>query len=119
MFGSTARKLNWKTPASLEELQALLLTKKPIIVFKHSERCPISRMALKQFETAYTDAAAELIFIEVREQKALSNYLTEQWNIVHQSPQVLVQDGQGNHFSASHNNISANEVISFILKTND
>jgi bacillithiol system protein YtxJ len=119
MFGSTTRKLNWKTPASLEELQVLLLTKKPIIVFKHSERCPISRMALKQFETAYTDVVAELVFIEVREQKTLSNYLTEQWGIVHQSPQVLVQDSQGNHFSVSHDNISANEVISFIMQTND
>ncbi len=115
MFSSSSKTLNWSIPSSVEELDAMIIdSATPLLIFKHSERCPISRMALKQFENEFNLEDVRLAFIEVRENRELSNYIAEKWNIVHQSPQLLIQDTKGNNISFSHNGIDVSKIKSFL-----
>ena len=115
MFTSSSKTLNWSNPSSVEELDTLANdTSLPLLIFKHSERCPVSRMALKQFENEFNLEGVRLAFIEVRENRELSNHIAEKWNIDHQSPQALIQDTKGNHISFSHNGIDVDKIKSFL-----
>lgn len=114
MFGLNTRKLNWNQPSSISQLDEILGSGKPFVIFKHSERCSISRFAMKQFENEYESDVANLIYIEVREHRDLSNYVAEKFNITHQSPQVIVQNEKESVFSTSHDKISAHEIITFL-----
>lgn len=115
MFGKSSKSLNWVIPQTIAELDQLINDKsQALIIFKHSERCPVSRMALRQFEDEYDLENVRLAFIEVRENRELSNYIAEKWNVVHQSPQALVQNMDGNHSDMSHNNISVEKIKSFL-----
>lgn len=114
MFSPSSKKLHWFNPSSVEELDTLTNdTSSPLLVFKHSERCPVSRMALKQFENEFNLENVKLVFIEVRESRDLSNFIAEKWNIIHQSPQALIQDTNKNHTSFSHNGISVEKIKAF------
>ena len=62
IFGSneedtSSSKISWNQLDDLKVIdEAIALSyQKPVILFKHSTRCSISRMALKQFENELSD----------------------------------------------------------------
>ncbi len=61
---------------------------KPVILFKHSTRCPISAMAL----SGLLRHPGEFMFflINIIENRDLSNWIAGKFGILHQSPQVLI-----------------------------
>ena len=85
----------------------------PVIIFKHSTRCSISRMALKNFENEYdlgeNVAAYFLDLISFRE---VSNEIASRFNVVHQSPQLLLIVGGKSVYDVSHSSIDAQELRS-------
>ena len=87
----------------------------PVIIFKHSTRCSISRMALKNFENEYdlgeNVAAYFLDLISFRE---VSNEIASRFNVVHQSPQLLLIVGGKSVYDVSHSSIDAQELKSKI-----
>ena len=48
-------KINWENLTDLNQLGEIIFNsnEKPAVIFKHSTRCSISRMALKQFENEF------------------------------------------------------------------
>lgn len=115
MFGFSDKKLDWTVPASIEELTSMMEdTSQPLLIFKHSERCPISRMALSQFEKEYDLENIRLVFIEVRENRPMSNFVEEEWGVIHQSPQAIIQSNDGRKTSYSHNSISVEKIKTFL-----
>ena len=84
----------------------------PVIIFKHSTRCSISRMALKQFESHYnlSEKVATPYFLDLLEYRQISNAIADQFDVVHQSPQILViKDGKC-IYTASHSDIDADDI---------
>jgi bacillithiol system protein YtxJ len=62
------------------------------LVFKHSTTCPVSAGAAEQVRTL--DAALPLYWINVREQRDLSDWVAEAYGVTHESPQlILIQGG--------------------------
>lgn len=114
MFFSDKKKLAWNEPQSIEELQSLLSTDEVVLVFKHSTRCSISSFALKRFESDFDLSAVKLIYIDVIANRDLSNFMASEWNIVHQSPQVLIRLQNGSMTSFSHEGIQADRIQQFI-----
>ncbi|MCF8241240.1 MAG: bacillithiol system redox-active protein YtxJ [Melioribacteraceae bacterium] len=72
---------------------------KQIIIFKFSPVCAISTIAQKKFERWYNeiDPAFNLIAVRVNVigSRQLSNYLSEKYLVIHQSPQVIWIDELG------------------------
>lgn len=84
----------------------------PVIIFKHSTRCSISRMALKQFERDYNIEAgkAKPYFLDLLEHRDISNEIASRFTVQHQSPQlILVKNGKA-VYNASHQDIDAGVV---------
>lgn len=62
------------------------------VIFKHSTRCGISRMVINQFVDQYpfTEKEADLYYLDLLSFKDVSNEVDYKFQVVHQSPQLLV-----------------------------
>ncbi len=101
--------VNWKSIESEEELVEIDQSSKthPVVIFKHSSKCLISRRVLQKFEKELNSIDQVLpFFIDVIQKKELSHKIATKYQVGHQSPQLLViKNGECiNH--ASHSNIS-------------
>ena len=107
-------KINW-LPLN-DELQLSAIIKissdKPVLIFKHSTRCGISRMVLKNFESDYDipETEMDLYFLDLLNYRALSQDISTKFNVIHQSPQVLVLKNGEVIYHYSHDYISAVKI---------
>jgi len=92
-----------------EEFQQIMRDSgaRPIFLFKHSTRCPISARARSEFQR-FADEHPEVACREVAviEQRPLSLAIAEQTGITHQSPQVLLFVSGKVVWHASHGQIT-------------
>ena len=88
---------------------------KPVVLFKHSTRCSISRMALKQFDTAfnYPEEKIDWYLSDLLNHRDLSNEIASRYNVVHQSPQIVVIRNGKAVFNESHDSIAAEDLKQF------
>ena len=70
---------------------------KPQIIFKHSNRCGISKMVLNRFIDDYelTEKRADLYYLDILNYRDVSNEVSYRFQILHESPQLLIiKDGE-------------------------
>ena len=62
------------------------------VIFKHSTRCGISRMVINQFVDGYnlTEKDLDLYFLDLLSFRDVSSEVGYKFQVVHQSPQLLV-----------------------------
>jgi bacillithiol system protein YtxJ len=80
-------------------------SERPLLVFKHSTRCPVSAHAAQQvaaFEKSWGDKPGTLARVLVVEQRPVSLWLSERLATPHASPQALVVSGGAVAWVASH-----------------
>jgi bacillithiol system protein YtxJ len=116
IFGSSENtdspksKVNWTELTDLLQLTELtaISKEKPVVIFKHSTRCSISRMALKQFEKEYDlEDAVDAYFLDLIAHRDISNEIASRFNVYHESPQlILIKNGQA-VYDVSHSDIDA------------
>ncbi|HLP64876.1 bacillithiol system redox-active protein YtxJ [Flavobacterium sp.] len=114
IFGSSEdeavnSKVHWRELTDLGQLNEIIneSTEQPVIIFKHSTRCSISRFSLKQFESEF-DLHDKIIpyYLDLLNHRDISNEIASRFDIEHQSPQlILIQDGKA-IYDASHDAIS-------------
>ena len=104
----------WKIIESDEDLKNAVAKsfEKKIVVFKHSTRCHISKMVLKNFESEVnnTDKNVEYYFLDLIAHRPISNKIAEEFGITHQSPQLIVVENGKAVKDASHQSISVNLI---------
>ncbi|MDR6157524.1 bacillithiol system protein YtxJ [Chryseobacterium sp. SLBN-27] len=105
----------WKYIQSEEDLNKAIensFTSK-IAIFKHSTSCFISKTVLKNFEKEIenSDHKAELYFLDLLAHRSISNKIASDLNIRHESPQLLVIENGMVINSASHQHISADQIV--------
>ena len=106
-------KINWIPLTDLRQLNEIieLSNEKPIAIFKHSTRCSISRFALKQFENEFDSAdATDTYFLDLIEYRDISNEIASRFQVVHQSPQLLLIKSGQSVYDASHSDIDAKDL---------
>lgn len=85
-------------------------TQQPVVIFKHSTRCPVSSMALRMLERDWDISESEVApyFLDLIRYREISNQITDELGVRHESPQlILIKDKQA-VYDASHQMISAN-----------
>lgn len=109
--------MNWHTindEAQLEEIKQKSFTN-PVLVFKHSTTCSISAAALSRIERAWdTDKAKNIepFYLDLLRFRSISNKIAKDFDVEHQSPQVLlIQNGECT-YDASHFDIRFDEIVS-------
>jgi bacillithiol system protein YtxJ len=119
LFGSseekkeTTSKINWIPLTNLDQLNEIvaLSNEKPVVIFKHSTRCSISRFALKQFENEFDSAdATDTYFLDLIEHRDVSNEIANRFKVVHQSPQLLLIKNGQSVYDVSHSDIDAKDL---------
>lgn len=125
LFGSKDRseekekkELPWKALTRLEQLDAIVEESKstPVAIFKHSTRCGISGMVIRQFERAYdiTPEQMKLYYLDLLAYRNVSNEVGYRFQVLHQSPQLIIVKNGVAVANASHQGIRASELHNFI-----
>jgi bacillithiol system protein YtxJ len=89
---------------------------KGVLIFKHSRRCSISQMALGRFsrDWDYQEDTFPIYFLDLISFRDVSNEIAEKYEVMHESPQILlIKDGKC-IYSASHMDIkpkTLNQVL--------
>ena len=110
-------RVKWRQLTNLGQLNEIIheSTTQPIIIFKHSTRCSVSRMVLKSFENEF-DLQDKITpyFLDLLENRDISNEIAARFGVTHQSPQIIViKDGKA-VYNASHENIDASQLEQFV-----
>ena len=86
--------LPWIPLSELEQLDTITekSSTKTQVIFKHSTRCGISRMVMNQFVGAYnlTENDLDLYYLDLLNYRDVSNEVGYKFQVIHQSPQLLV-----------------------------
>jgi len=119
LFGSSdhheekTTRMNWIPMVDLGQLNEIILlsSEKPVVIFKHSTRCSVSRMALKQFEDEFDlEDQVTPYFLDLLEHRDISNTIAEKFKVVHQSPQLLLIKNGMSVYDVSHSSIEVAEL---------
>ena len=108
--------LNWNALTEIKQLDSIIeeSADKPVVIFKHSTRCSISRMALKNFEREYNLEESEVApyFLDLLEHRDISNEIAHKFQVIHQSPQLLLIKNGKSVYDVSHSEIDAEALKS-------
>lgn len=97
----------WKALTTASQLDAIVEESKTqtVVIFKHSTRCGISRMVLNRFESGFDTDMPNVVFyyLDLLNFREVSNEVAVRFQVMHQSPQLLViKNGacvaQGSHY---------------------
>lgn len=104
--------MNWHTLTTEEQLQQIKTDSKTKtqLIFKHSTRCSVSSMALNRLnrETSFPDI--EYHFLDLIAYRSLSQKVADEFNVHHESPQILLIKNGECFYDESHSGISMNEI---------
>ncbi len=103
--------MNWIEIKSESELQAALNAshEEKVLIFKHSTRCGISRMVLKQFEREFvSQTQIPCYYIDLIAYRSVSNAISSTLSVIHESPQaILIEKGEALHHASHHSIVSS------------
>lgn len=105
--------VNWIPLTDLGQLHEIITLSEtqPVLIFKHSTTCGISRMAMKQFESQF-DLNDQVVsyYLDLLTYRSISNEVAARFGVEHQSPQLLlIQDGKC-VFDTSHGAIDVSDL---------
>jgi bacillithiol system protein YtxJ len=106
-------KINWIALTDLGQLNEImdLSHEQPVAIFKHSTRCSISRMALKQFENEFDlEGSVTPYFLDLLNHRDISQEIATRFEVYHQSPQLLLIKEGKSVYDVSHSDIDAVEL---------
>jgi len=86
---------------------------KPILIFKHSTRCIISAMVLRELE-ANAEKLTELghwYYLDLITNRDCSNKIAQELKVVHQSPQLIIVRNGVVLWDASHQAITPETIL--------
>jgi len=110
--------LPWTSLIELAQLD-LISEKSKIktqVIFKHSTRCGISKMVMNQFVDAYdlSKNDLDLYYLDLLNYRDVSNEVGYKFQVVHQSPQLLVIKNEITVAHESHGAINEIDLSRFV-----
>ena len=110
-------KIGWRQLTDLGQLNEILeiSNEKPVVIFKHSTRCSVSRMALRHFENEFDlEGKVTTYFLDLLNHRVISNEITSKFEVEHQSPQLLLISKGKCIYDASHNAIEVESIHRYL-----
>jgi len=81
---------------------------KPILIFKYSSRCSLSQLALDRLERNWKETEMTGIksyFLDLITYREMSNRIAHEFDVEHESPQVLIIENEKSIYDQSHMSI--------------
>jgi bacillithiol system protein YtxJ len=109
--------MNWIQLDSEEKISEIksLSNEKRVMIFKFSPRFPISILMRGLLEREWSESEMEMkaYFLDTSEHPALSKKIESEFNISHQSPQVLIIEEGKCVFSAANGGVDFRKIREF------
>lgn len=86
---------------------------RPVLIYKHSTRCNISRSALDRLERKWDSSAIGSVkryFLDLLSYRDISNKIAEMFQVEHHSPQILVISNGKSVLDLSHYEIDFDQI---------
>ena len=107
--------MNWIQLTTEEEIQNIINSDKPAVIYKHSTRCMVSLMALKKLKSEAT-VGADIPFymVDVIKDRAISMSVANVFGVGHESPQLLLVKNEQCLYDASHEAVSLKPLEAYL-----
>ena len=108
--------MNWIALDTEEQIKDIKQQQGYSLIFKHSTRCSISMMVKKRFELDWNKFPEKLplYFLDLIKFRELSGKVASDFQVHHESPQLLlIKDGEC-ILDLSHGQVSVEEALSLI-----
>jgi bacillithiol system protein YtxJ len=86
----------------------------PQVIFKHSTRCSISAMAKSRLERATAFPDINYYLLDLIQHRNISQKIAEDFNIHHESPQILLIKNGDCIYDESHSGINMDEITELV-----
>lgn len=111
--------MNWNTLDQLAQLDVIKneSQKHAVLIFKHSNRCSISRASLDRLERNWKEdemASLKPYFLDLLSFRDISNEIAATFNVEHESPQVLIVKNGEVIYHTSHFGIDYKSLLPFV-----
>jgi bacillithiol system protein YtxJ len=105
--------MNWNILNDYNQVENLVEAShlKPQVIFKHSTRCSISVMAKSRLERSEFPEQIQFHYLDLLQFRDISNKIAEQFDVHHQSPQILLIKNGECIFEETHSAISMDEIV--------
>ncbi len=125
LFGSEEKEpkeekqaLPWQEITALEQVDQIeeASKTKTQAIFKHSTRCGISRMVIRNFESSFDVEGnqIDLYYLDLLNYRDVSSEIATRFQVFHESPQfIVIRNGETVHHS-SHSMITPQVLHQFI-----
>jgi bacillithiol system protein YtxJ len=113
----TKIKISWISLVSEDQLSTIQHAQdKVVVLLKHSTRCGISNSVLRQFESKNEALNGQVDFylLDLLNYRSLSAAIAEKFEVVHQSPQLLVFQNGVLRTHDSHHDIMNIDIESYL-----
>ena len=99
--------MKWNELVHVNQLDTLLKESinKPVLIFKHSTRCSISRATLDRLERNWNNEEMAMVkpyFLDLISYRDISNKIADEFEIEHESPQVIILKNGKAVYDSSH-----------------
>jgi bacillithiol system protein YtxJ len=84
---------------------------RPQVIFKHSTRCSISSVAMQRLKRGMTPGEFDFYYLDLISYRSLSNKVADQFDVTHESPQILIIRSGQCVYDESHMSITATDII--------
>lgn len=107
--------MNWISLKELNQLDEILLEsqQRPVLIFKHSTRCNISRATFDRLERKWDVSEMGVVkryFLDLISSREISNQIAERFHVEHHSPQILVISNGKSILDLSHYEIDYDHI---------
>lgn len=107
--------MKWKALRSIDQIDVIKQesNEQPVLIFKHSTRCNISRASLDRLERNWKEEEMPNVvtyFLDLLSYREISNYLAEFFHVQHESPQVLIIQNERSTYDGSHFEIDYQKI---------
>ena len=106
--------MKWNTIDSVDQIREIVKRSHeiPCVIFKHSTRCSISSMAKMRLESNWNISEKEIepYYLDLIAFREVSNFIAEELQIHHESPQLMLLKNGEVTYDASHLDITVDEL---------
>ena len=109
--------MNWTSLESAEQIDEIKHQQGYNLIFKHSTRCSISMMVKKRFELDWDKLPGDLpiYFLDLIKYRELSAKIASDFQVHHESPQLLLIKNGECILDLSHGEVSVEEAMSVLV----
>lgn len=113
--------MNWIDLNSTEKLAEATAesTTRPVLLFKHSTTCSISNTVLNRLERNWNKeelVGTTVYLLDLLSHRNISHEISRQFNVQHESPQVLLIQNEKSVYVCSHFDINYSSIQKEIEK---